>query len=62
MYSSHALRYTAFDKLLATQDKISHSFVFPLENVFYVLQMPLRLKLPFVNMEPISNLEQPIRA
>lgn len=57
MYSSHALRYAAFDKLLTAQDKISHSFVFPLENVFFVLQMPLRLKLLFANMEPISNLD-----
>lgn len=62
MYSSHALRYIAFDKQLATQNKISHSSVFPLENVFFVLQMPIRLKLPFANMEPISSLEQPITA
>jgi len=62
MYSNHALRYIAFDKLLTAWDKISHSSVLPLENVFTVLQVPLRLKVPFANMGPIPSLEQPIRA
>lgn len=50
MCSSHVLRCIALDGLLSAQDKISHSSVFPLENIFFELQVPLRLKLPFADL------------
>lgn len=55
MCPNHVPGYIAFKKLHTSQDKIGHSSAFPLGNVFFVLEIPFKLKLPFMSRQPGAN-------